>query len=363
MRLRELLSEAWASARSSTVASVLIALVVASMAFAAIVTVGQSAAAAAGVARQMTSAGARQLSVIDGRREGFVNQRTLTAAAGLSTVQAAAAFGMPRDVMNGVIGRGGQPVALWPVLSDISGLGTLEQGRQPLPGEAVVTPKAMRTLGFSGPAGFVASADGLVSVPVVGLLVPSEGYADLDGSVLVSQPDADGRELRVRLESVESAGSTVGIVLDVLRPLDPQGVQVSSPGGLAETAKRLDAELRGYGRGLLLMILSVGGFFVAAVVFADVLIRRRDLGRRRTLGVTRSDLTTLVVLRVLAMAGAGAVLGCVAGWVTNQVQSSATPIGFVVAIGVLGVLVAAVAAVPPAVVAVTRDPVRVMRTP
>ena len=40
----------------------------------------------------------------------------------------------------------------------------------------------------------------------------------------------------------------------------------------------------------LLLILGAGAFFVSIVVLADVLIRRRDLGRRRTLGIGRGDL-------------------------------------------------------------------------
>ena len=74
---------------------------------------------------------------------------------------------------------------------------------------------------------------------------------------------------------------------------------------------------RWFGRSLLLIILAVGGFFVASVVLADVLVHGRDLGRRRTLGAAR----------------------------------------------VLAILAAVAAAVLPAIFAAVRDPVRVLRTP
>ena len=98
-------------------------------------------------------------------------------------------------------------------------------------------------------------------------------------------------------------------ILSILAPTDVQGVQVDSPAALAETARDLNAQMSGFGRTLLLLILGAGGFFVAAVVLADVLIRRRDLGRRRTLGVTRADLIALVSLRTLITALLGAALG------------------------------------------------------
>lgn len=61
---------------------------------------------------------------------------------------------------------------------------------------------------------------------------------------------------------------------------------VESPTGLAELTQAVGGQLAGYGRSLLLLILGVGAFFVGTVVLSDILIRRRDLGRRRTLGAT-----------------------------------------------------------------------------
>ena len=70
-------------------------------------------------------------------------------------------------------------------------------------------------------------------------------------------------------------------VLEVLAPVEQDGVALESPTGLAQMARQLEEQMSGNGRSLLLLILGVGGFFVAAVTLADVLIRRRDLGRRR----------------------------------------------------------------------------------
>jgi len=122
-------------------------------------------------------------------------------------------------------------------------------------------------------------------------------------------------------------------------------------------------QLAGFGRSLLLMILGVGGLFVAAVVLADVLVRRRDLGRRRTLGITRGDLTALVTIRAAISAALGALLGATAGMITCTRIGYTPSISFTTAIAILAVLTAATAALAPAAYAARLDPVAVMRTP
>lgn len=363
MTLRQLLRESAAMAWASKVSTILICVVVGAMCVAAIATVGQSAAAAATVAAQLEAAGARHLSVLDTKREGFVNERTLGVVTQLSSVTSVTGLGAPADVVNGAVGRGGVRVPLWPVLTNVEAVGTIVQGRAPQAGEAVVTRDAMAKLGMTVPAGFVTTMDGLSRYPVVGLVEPGPTFADVHGGILVYDPSTLGRELRAGIVSVDSAPATVSAILGILRPDDPLGVQVDSPTSLAETAQQLNAQMRSFGRTLLVLIMVIGGFFVTSVVFSDVLIRRRDIGRRRTLGATRSDLIGLVVGRVSLAALAGAGVGCLAGWLANALQGQQTPPAFVAAIGVLAVLVAAITAVPPALFAVTRDPVRVMRTP
>ena len=106
-------------------------------------------------------------------------------------------------------------------------------------------------------------------------------------------------------------------------------------------------------------VVGVGALLVAGVVLADVLIRSRDLGRRRTLGITRLDLVLLVCARTGIAAGAGVVLGC--GLTAVVLWDHLSPAGVVGATAVT-TTTAVLAAVPPAVFAAHRDPVRVLRT-
>ena len=92
---------------------------------------------------------------------------------------------------------------------------------------------------------------------------------------------------------------------------------------LAAGNATITGELAGLGRSLLLLILGAGAFFVAIVVLADVLIRRRDLGRRRTLGIGRADLVLLVAVRTAAPAVLGAVVGAGTGYAVVVGQGGA----------------------------------------
>lgn len=251
MRLKALAREAWAMTWAARVSSALIVVVVAAMCFASIVTVGRSASAAADVAARMEQAGARRLSVTDTRDGGFVNARTLGVVREVSTVESATALGTPFDATNGVIGSGGVRVPTWPVLGGVDEAVTLVRGRWPQPGEALVSVAQVRTLNLAEPVGYLTSADGVTQYPIVGAFTPQAAFDDLAaGAIVAAAPDATGRELRVVIDDVTSAGPTVGSILAVLAPSDPQGVQVDSPTALAQTARDLNAQMSGFGRTL-----------------------------------------------------------------------------------------------------------------
>ena len=118
-----------------------------------------------------------------------------------------------------------------------------------------------------------------------------------------------------------------------------------------------------FGRTLLLGVLGGGALLVAIVTLADVLVRRKDLGRRRALGATRGAILFLVVLRTLAPALLGAALGVAAGLYATSRLGAMPPWPFTLGTATLALLAASVAAIPPALYAATRDPVRVLRTP
>jgi hypothetical protein len=69
--------------------------------------------------------------------------------------------------------------------------------------------------------------------------------------------------------------------------------------------------------------------------YSSVTLRKQDFGRRRALGATRTNIVTLVAVHYFPVA----------------------------AIATLALIVTIIAALPPALIAAQRDPVRVLRVP
>ncbi len=355
--LRETLATIW----GAKMASALICIVAGAMCLVPLLTVGRTAAAAAGIASRMEEAGSRRIGVIDANQLGFINERTVSEIDGLSTSEQVVALGQPFDVVNGVV-RGVLTPA-WPVVSGMRDIATLHQGRWPREGEAIVARSALARLNLQVPVGYVTTGDGTRRLAVVGSYEPTSGFEDLVGALTPAAADEAGRELRVLVDSTATAQPTVRAVMAILSPSDPQGVHLTSPAGLADVARDMNRQMATYGRSLLLATLVGGGLLIGMVVLADALIRRKDLGRRRTLGANRWDLTSMVALRAALVAFTGAVVGAILGMVLTARNGVAVPWDFAGALVVLAFLAAGLASIGPAVYAARRDPVTVMRTP
>lgn len=117
-------------------------------------------------------------------------------------------------------------------------------------------------------------------------------------------------------------------------------------------------------RMLVVGLLSVAAVLAGIVVFTWTLAAQRDFGRRRALGASRAQLVALVVVVTALPAVCGASLGSLAGWAYLSAQAGAvSDPRFVLAVGLMSVLVCSGAAVAPAVVSACRDPLRVLRLP
>lgn len=344
VRLGALLREAVRVAWAAKVSSGLIVVVVAAMCVAAQALVG------------------RRLAVKGLEGAELVTPDVLDACSRLSTVEAAHALSSPRDTTNAAIGPGGAKTPAWTHWGPIGRGLRLVAGREPLPGEAIVSVAALDRLGLAQASG--ALSDQTATHPIVGAYEASAPLEDLAAGVIVAgAPGEAALELRVLIDTASSAEATTAAVLGLVSPPDPESMAVDSPSGIAATAAALDAEMASSGRALLLLVLTADGFLVAAVTLADVLVHRRDLGRRRTLGATRADLTALVSVRALIAGAVGALLGCLGGWAASMIGGWTTPLGFALGAGTLATIVATLSALPPAAHAARLDPVAVLRTP
>lgn len=364
MRLPMLLREALTAARSSPVPSGLVLLVVAAMCFAAVATVGRQAAVEAAVAEELAGPAARTLTVTDISASNTLTGPVLNTLTGLAGTQAVLARERPIDAVNGALGPGSTPVAVIGVHGTIEAAIDITRGRLPGPSEVLVPEQLLNPLRLTEPAGYLQAADG-TQWSIVGAFRAREPFTDLDTMALalpLTSPHTILQQVRVVADTLANVTVMREASLAVI-DADPTQVQVATPTALSTTNQSITGQLAGLGRSLLLLILGVGAFFVTAVVLADVLIRRRDLGRRRTLGITRSDLIALVALRTTVPAIAGATLGSIGGYLLVTRQVGPVPLDFALAVAAMATLTAAIACLLPATYAATRDPVSVMRTP
>jgi putative ABC transport system permease protein len=191
--------------------------------------------------------------------------------------------------------------------------------------------------------------------------------AFLDRSVLIaSDPAADvgdqANQIVVMAQSAADVTALVEAIRSAIHALAPQFASVQAPRALIDLRRVVDEELQTNTRGLLLVELPIGLIVIAITLFGGVSIRRRDFGRRRALGATRSAIVLLVICQAVVAAAIGAALGGLLGLILVARLAGALPsVTFMLAVGVLAVLVAVVGAVPPGLVVALRDPVRVLR--
>jgi putative ABC transport system permease protein len=218
------------------------------------------------------------------------------------------------------------------------------------------------------PAGEVAFTDNSEALAVIGWFQASEPIGFLNSTSLVAADPADPlaqvRTIHVLASSPDQVGAVADAALSVLDPDDPTSVGVQTSEALAQVRAAVRGELGRYGRQLVTMVLAAGLVLVALTLYGAVTGRRRDFGRRRALGASRSAIVTLVCLQTLVVALLGALAGTLIGaaliwrW-TNTISDPS----FAGAVATLAVIAATLAAIPPALVAAYRDPVRILRVP
>ncbi len=363
--MRVLGREAVATSWANKVPSVLVLLLVAVMVAATLTTVGRTAAAEQQLAQRLDDAGSRILSITDSRARGLIPSSIVAEAGALSVTERAVGTTTATDVVAGPVGRGASRVPAWGIVGDIEDVVTLTAGRKPELGEALVSASAMEVLGFDAPYGWTldAAVGNASEYPIVGEFTPKPPFKQYGEGVVYLAGDVNSSTLQVLIHESSQAVAAQQAVLGLIAPTDITDLQISSPIGIAELRHQVMGDLGSFGKGLLLGVLAGGALLVAIVVLADVLVRRKDLGRRRALGASRGVIVALVTMRTLFPALVGAAIGIACGSGVASWMGAVPPGDFVIAVAVLAILVAVGSAVPPAVFAATRDPVAVLRTP
>ena len=358
----KLLVEAIRSAVAQPVSSVVTLLIVAGVCAAILSTTGQTVQAERQVLSRIDEAGTRSIVIADTTGAAGISSASVDRISRVDGVEWVIGLGPATDV-RAAGNPGGSPVAMRAVHGPLPH--QIEtQGLEPTAGLALVGPVAQSTLGLQVPIGGVVTDEG--DVAVVGRFRAEPPLEFLNRGVL-TRPDEENSEVRSLHILVESP-SRVAQVADAARmlvgPDDPTALAIETSETLAQVRAAVQGELGRFGRNLVTLILAAGLVLTALNVYGAVSSRRRDFGRRRALGASRPTIVALVAFQTGFAAVLGALLGAIAsGFAVVRLTGQPPDVRFTIAIVILAILVAVIAAIPPAVVAAFRDPVRVLRVP
>ncbi|MCI0545584.1 MAG: ABC transporter permease [Actinobacteria bacterium] len=359
-----LFTEASRIALALPVTSGVTVLIVASVCGLILATTGQTARTEADVLGRIDQAGTRLISIIDDQGTAGLSPAAVERIGRLSTVEWVIGLGYATDARNTAVGHGGTPAPVrhwWGDLPDE----VVINGRQPQSGEALVGDEAQKILGFELPVGSVDIGDHQLAV--VGGFASTEALGFLSTGLLAKLEDMGGARLRsihVLATSPANVEPLTFAVMELLGVGDRTSVRFETSQTLADVRAAVAGELGRYSRVLVLVALGVGLILVAMVVYVSVTLRRQDFGRRRALGATRAAIISLIALQNALIGLGGVALGVlVGGVVVWRLTNDPPDIRFVAAVTVLTVLTVAGAAIPPAMIAAHRDPVRALRVP
>lgn len=364
-RARSILREAIASALSQPVASTLTVLVVAGMIIAVMLTTGRTVGAEQRVLSSIDTAGTRSITIRAEDGAG-VTSSVLDRISRIDGIDWAGAFSAATDATNTLIPDGTRVPVRDAYGTQLARLGI--PATSPLPGQlAYASPTATAQLGMPDTAGGITLTTG-PSYNVGGTLRTPDFLAGLEPLVLVPQPDTTGDEtvniIIVIAATPDQVAPVAAAVLSVLAPDDPTKVSVQTSEALAQLRGLVQGQLGSFSRGLVLALLATTAALVAILLYGLVMMRRKDFGRRRALGATRTLIITLLLTQTAALATVGTLLGLITATVTLFVTRDPQPgPSFTAALAILTIATATLAALIPAITASTRQPIHELRVP
>lgn len=351
-------------ALSAPVTSMVTAVIVAAACGVIVSTTGQTVAIERDVLSRIDDAGTRTITVEDTEGRAELQSAAVDRVAALAGVEWAIGFDLTRDVRPPGLG-GASAVPIRGYIGELPAVVETTAWDERA-GTALTGPGALRALGFETAAGPVEPvADNEPQLAVVGWLTAEAPLEFLNRALLtVADPEATVTRIIVLAEAAENVPRLAAAVRAVLDPADPSSLAVRSSDTLVQVRAAVQGELGTWGRNLVSLVLGAGLVLTALNVFGAVTTRRRDFGRRRALGASRLDIITLVTAQTVLTAVVGAAAGVLIGTaVVRQILGILPEPDFGLAVAVLAVIATAIAALPPAVVAAYRDPVRILRVP
>lgn len=357
--------EAVSSAFAQPVASLVTILMVAGMILTVMLTTGRTVGAEQQVLTSIDSAGTRSI-IVRAETGAGVTSDVLERIAGISGIEWSGAFSSAIDATNAELLDGTRVPVRYVFGDHLEYLGV--PPTSPLAdGSAFASTRALDAFGLVDVSGGITLTSG-ASYAMVGRLATPDFLQAFEPLALIAQEQPTGTEPVNMLVVIAAEPDLVApvstAVLSVLAAEDPTKVTVQTSEELAQLRSLIQGQLGSFSRGLVLIMIAVTGTLVAILLYALVMMRRKDFGRRRALGATRTLIVMLLLAQTTALAIIGVMLGSAVASLVLVFGGDPLPgIEFTTALSVLAVATAVAAALIPAAVAARREPIRELRVP
>lgn len=350
------------SVRAHTVTAILVALVAAFMSGAVFASAGRAAMTEREVLASIESSAPRLITVsLQSPAPGY-SPEIISVLQSLDRIDWLVALGPVLDVGNPSIPvrRSLARHLLTPLPPEVD----IVAGHYPGPGEALLSEQTMTSLGYSLPAGTLE-----VDNPygIVGSYQSSGALSDLERLVLLGpEIDADIQafQLYIAATDIDSVSLVTSQILDLSTREQANSITIGTSEELIVITRTVSGELGAFSRQLSAGVLAGGAILIGLTSAIASLGRRRDYGRRRALGATRSAIVVLALaenaIPILTGAFAGTTL---AVGIIGILTGSVAHLGLVIAVPILVSLAGITSTVPAVIWVATKDPVSVLRIP
>lgn len=357
------LKESAQSALAHRGTALMLALVTFAVTAVTFLTVGRTAALEAEIASNVDAAGPRLIEVTVIEPAPGLTPDALERMNNVTGVEWILALGPASDVRSTALGDRAN-VAARTILGELPPLVSVEVGREPRPGEAIIGRNTQNKLQLLEPTGALLDRDAIRVI--VGRFTSAGAVADLDRLVLTRSHPTEEPLATLLYALAEDAAYVpqIGEQLVALSGVPRENLAIESSPELIELGNVLNGTLGALSRQLALGAILVGMLLTALTTTLALNSRRRDFGRRRALGATRSGLVAITALEVSLPVFAGATAGTLVSLTVVYGTTGALPPMLTVASALtLIVLTGVTAAIPPAAIAATQDPLRILRVP
>jgi putative ABC transport system permease protein len=350
-----------------------IAVIAMAMCVSVFLTTGRSAATQRRILEQVELGGARLITMMWRKTEGGIAPDAVRRISNLNQVEWAFGLSPAVDLRNEGV-PGGTPCPAKAVIGNLPPDQVLvSQGRSAnKPGEATVSATAAKCLGLAYPSGSVSPASKLqntlpdTAFAVVGQIEFGETLASLESFALLAAPRADSpaTSVMVLARSAQDVADLSRAMARLSGAADSADIAVETSAALAELNESLETELASNSRTIGIAVIAAGMAFAGVAMMLSVGSQRRDFGRRRALGASRSLLRALVVLEGMVPAVIGAIAGSALGMALLSLIFDTLPgPWFALSIPALSTIAMICGSIPAALTAATRDPVSILRVP